>query len=189
MGCGRGVEKMMQGWPAPALRCCRNVRAPLQPVARRPARAVVLPAPPTGCSMANSAMICRRWFWMTSRTMPYWSKYPPRPSVPKFSEKMTCRWQVGGRAGGRVGGWVGGWVGAAGAARVRLQVSARAAAAARRCCAVPHARTRPGARASLLSSPSPSLTHAGPPAAAPARCGCTACSTAAQTPGWQSAAP
>ena len=40
--------------------------------------------------MAKSARICSRWFWMTSRMMPYWSKYPPRPSVPKFSLKMTC---------------------------------------------------------------------------------------------------
>ena len=124
-------------------------------------------------------------------------KVPAAPLGAKVLGKDDLQ-VAGGRAGGREGGWGGGGGGgggrgpgghAAGAARVRLQVSARAAAAARRCCAVPHARTRPGARASLLSSPSPSLTHAGPPAAAPARCGCTACSTAAQTPGWQSAAP
>mmetsp|Transcript_55345 Transcript_55345/g.131448 ORF Transcript_55345/g.131448 Transcript_55345/m.131448 type:complete len:202 (-) Transcript_55345:135-740(-) len=38
-----------------------------------------------GGSIATSASSWRRWFCMTSRTIPYSSKYPPRPIVPMSS--------------------------------------------------------------------------------------------------------
>ena len=42
----------------------------------------------TGFSMAVRQRICRRWFCITSLIIPNWSKYPPRPCVPKGSLKV-----------------------------------------------------------------------------------------------------
>mmetsp|Transcript_25312 Transcript_25312/g.58641 ORF Transcript_25312/g.58641 Transcript_25312/m.58641 type:complete len:200 (-) Transcript_25312:795-1394(-) len=43
-----------------------------------------------GVSMATRASSCSRWFCMTSRIMPYSSKYPPLPCVPMSSLNVMC---------------------------------------------------------------------------------------------------
>lgn len=59
----------------------------------------------SGCSIATSARICVRWFCITSRITPYWSKYPPRPSSPTRScGRPRARARGRGGRGGRGGG-------------------------------------------------------------------------------------